>query len=215
VVLGECIDYIGNDTLHKPALRVFRGTHGKREYGYGRANDDDKAPITKYERMPNTTMYPLLNTGDFRNYEGGKQIKMRGKYDWDSAKKNMNQKVFRWTGYHVHNFFNDTFSLRQKYFTYGHPIKYAFKKPLEELNKDLKSVVNCALGRPDQNLFNGNLEQLIGPRPVFFTDEYRKRRHQKLRQIIEEDEVIYRNNVSEYLCCCLAKRVFLNKFSKR
>lgn len=142
-------------------------------------------------------MHPLLNTGDFRNYVGGEQIKMRGKYDWDSAKKNMNQKVIRWTGYHVHNFFNDTFSLRQKYITYGHPLKYVFKKPLEELAKDLRSVVNCALGRPDGNLFNGTFEQLIGPRPVFFTDKYRKRRHEKLRQIIEEDETIYRNNVSD------------------
>ena len=36
MVLGECIDLIGNDTLHAPGLREFQGIHGRRAYGYGR-----------------------------------------------------------------------------------------------------------------------------------------------------------------------------------
>ena len=187
MVLGECIEHIGNETLHKPGVREFNGIHGKHARGYGREG---------YGKMPNTTMYPLLSTGDFQNYDGGMQVYLvGGSYDWYSAREKTNQPI-RYTGYHFHNFFDDADTIRRKYKTFGHPTDDVYKKSLGEIAEDLKTAVDCVMDRPGIHVISG-LEQMVGPKPIFFTDKYRKQRHKQFRRIIEEDESKYGVNASE------------------
>jgi len=195
MVLGECIDLVGNDTLHKPGLREFHGIHGMRSYGYGREewNDDGSEIITqKYEKMPNTTMYPLLSTGDFRNYEGGRQIFMKGgNYDWASVSKNCSDQPKGATGYHFHNFFYDSYTIWRKYRTFGHPEEDAWNKemPSAKLNiPDLMHAVDCIMGRPNGNQMSCLFDQMVGPKPIFSSDKCRRHRRENSIRLIEEDE---------------------------
>eukprot|EP00590_Aulacoseira_subarctica_P007784 CAMPEP_0172422670 /NCGR_PEP_ID=MMETSP1064-20121228/8798_1 /TAXON_ID=202472 /ORGANISM="Aulacoseira subarctica , Strain CCAP 1002/5" /LENGTH=400 /DNA_ID=CAMNT_0013163633 /DNA_START=207 /DNA_END=1409 /DNA_ORIENTATION=- len=183
-VLGECIEYIGNETLHPPVLREFNGIHGKRAEGYGRNQNFDK--------MPNVSLHPLLSAGDFRNYEGGRQIGMVGQYNWTSVESDQ---PIGATGYHFHNFFANVSTIRRKYRTYGHPQEHAFEeKPLGQLEiYDLSHAINCTMGQPHVEQISTTYDQMIGPKPLYFTDEYRKRRSEFFRRIIEEDEQEYSN----------------------
>ena len=63
MIIGECIDGIGNSDVHKPGKRAFNG-NGRRIKGYG-LNPEE------YSLMPNTTMFPLWKPLDFRSTEGG------------------------------------------------------------------------------------------------------------------------------------------------
>jgi hypothetical protein len=97
VIIGECIEGIGDSTKHSLAPRVFKKTIGFREKGYG--------PGGNYSKMPkNTTLFPLWNAPDYRQLEGGRQIRGHG---------NLN------TAFHIHNFFENCDTLRFKYTTYG------------------------------------------------------------------------------------------------
>jgi hypothetical protein len=166
MILGECIDTVGDYTVHKPGKRSWNGT-GPRKKGYGKEDD--------YSLMPNTTMYPLWTSEEIRTFAGGRQVGI---------------------GFHMHNFFLSTSVLRNKYFTYGHNDARAMKLPLGQISPDINVAINCATGRPDaadaskkriEGGFQGNDDD---PRPVIYKQsaEYREARHQELRDMILEDE---------------------------
>eukprot|EP00588_Corethron_pennatum_P002791 CAMPEP_0194287176 /NCGR_PEP_ID=MMETSP0169-20130528/34156_1 /TAXON_ID=218684 /ORGANISM="Corethron pennatum, Strain L29A3" /LENGTH=512 /DNA_ID=CAMNT_0039033805 /DNA_START=11 /DNA_END=1549 /DNA_ORIENTATION=- len=176
MMIGECIDKIGDSEVHKPGKRMFKG-NGRRVKGYGKTPDD-------YSLMPNTTMFPLWKPLDFRSTAGGFQSSSKQAY----------------TGFHIHNFFTSVKDLRRKYATYGHGTKKAERTgmPLGNVSKDLNFSINCATGRPDANVVRkrtvGGFDAIDGPTPVLFQQlpEYRKARHQDLKDIVLEDEVITR-----------------------
>ena len=115
---------------------------------------------------------------------------MTGQYDWSSV--DSDQPIGA-TGYHFHNFFGNVSTIRRKYLTFGHPQKHAFKeKPLGQLEiYDLSHAINCSMGQPHVEQISTTYDQMIGPKPLYFTEEYRKRRYEYFRRIIEEDEREY------------------------
>ena len=166
MIIGECVDKIGDSSVHKPGKRSWNGT-GPRMKGYGKEGN--------YSLMPNTTIYPLWTPEEIRTFTGGRQVGI---------------------GFHVHNFFLSISDLRNKYLTYGHSQKRAMEMPLGEIHNDINLAINCVTGRPDaadaqkkriEGGFEGND---IGQRPVIYEQsaEYRRARHQELKEMILKDE---------------------------
>ncbi len=170
MVIGECVEYIGDEKKHKPVPRQFsNGTEGPRMKGHANPND-----------MKNVSIYPLWNGADFRTTPGG---------IWKKGTNGEN------TGWHMHNFFMSRESLRFKYMTYGHPIKSADIKVLGDINRDLMMMVKCLLNISDKNDTRQRapegVKMINGPIPLAFKHKhYRDKRHAEMRRIIAEDEMI-------------------------
>jgi hypothetical protein len=63
------------------------------------------------------------------------------------------------------------------------------EKSLSKLNiPDLTHAVECIMGRPNENQMSCTFDQMVGPKPIFFTERYRRRRREDLIRLIEEDE---------------------------
>jgi hypothetical protein len=189
MVIGECIDLIGDEEVHRPAKRDNR-VHpraGKRLEGYGGKGHQD------YGSMPNATMFPLLNAWDFRAYAGGEMVHLeKNAYDWESRSVRESGQPTRYTGYHFHNFFASTAQIRHKYRTYGHPINNAFDIPLEEIHSDINNLVACVMNRSDDGIRRrqvvGGLSNILGPKPLYFDDAYNTKRYEQVRKMIQDDE---------------------------
>jgi len=100
-MIGECVDLIGNATLHKPAKREYvkgASSFGGRAQGYGKGD---------YSLYNTSSGYPLWSADDFRSQPGGIM----------TIKKDMSP-----TGYHFHNWFGNAREIHFKYSTYGHSI---------------------------------------------------------------------------------------------
>jgi len=171
MVLGECVDEIGDSSVHKPAKRMF-SDRGQRLPGYGKALSD-------YGEMPNTIMYPLWRPVDFRNVEGG---------DLHSDIDELH------IGFHFRNFFPSIEVMRNKFFTFSHASEKAWIKPIREIHEDLNMTVNCVKGIPDEEnaetiALKGGFEALKGAIPIAFqNDNYREKRFQEVKEMILEDE---------------------------
>jgi hypothetical protein len=91
VMIGECIEYIGNPQGRPTPVREYRGVHGERVLGWGRNSSDDYP-----KDVINNGSYPLANAADMRtgvfNYALGLGY----------PKDNNNLRV---GAYHFHNFF--------------------------------------------------------------------------------------------------------------
>ena len=168
MILGECVETIGNGTVHKAGLRSWKGL-GPRIEGYGKSPND-------YSKMPNITMYPLWNTAEIRGLSGGNY----------AAKK--------YTGFHLHNFFMSQQGIRNKYRTYSHPFKDAHTVDFGGLHRDTMMAYNCALDRPDNKTLKvrhqkalqrviGGLAAFQGPKPVIFKQlpAYVRARHVEVK----------------------------------
>ena len=138
MIIGECVESIGNETLHKSGLREWNGL-GPRIEGYGLEPDD-------YSKMPNTTMYPLWNTAEIRDLAGGNQARMKPK---------------EYYGFHLHNFFMSQQEIRNKYRMYSHPDKNAYTVDFGYLNADTMMAYNCALDRPDNKTLKINGDNAV------------------------------------------------------
>ena len=175
MILGECLDTIGDSTLHKPGERDYKnGTLGDRKKGYGRNEND-------YAMMPNTTMFPLWKPSDFRMAQGGNMFSDRLVGQGNG-----------YTGYHLHNFFESVPVLRHKYKTYGHSARNALKMPLGNIHEDLHFAINCVTQRPNLKAYKrkaGGFEAIVGWKPLLFEhSEYRSLRNHELREMVLEDE---------------------------
>lgn len=164
---GQCIDKIGDETLHKPAQREWNGI-GNRMAGYGDRN-------INYENMPDVTMYPLWKPEEFRMFH-------EGDVDYSNS-QGIN-------GFHFHNFFSSMETMRHKYKTYGHPLGDDADKALFKIHPDTKLFARCVTGMMvDPNENGVSFDSIEGPTPVLYriSKEYRKARHDELSEMVKKD----------------------------
>ena len=95
-----------------------------------------------------------------------------------------------YSGFHLHNFFSSTKVLRNKYATYGHPVKGANHLPLGKLQADIDLAINCVTGRPDSRRIARGFKAIDGPTPIVYQQlaYYRMARQQELKEMILKDE---------------------------
>ena len=144
VVVGECVDQIGNATMHPPTKRerpTNNPTNNSEYFGsrlqlYGSHNNftgyhkDHKWFEERYGHKP----YPLWFATDIRMEWGSNKFSKNGGH----------------TGYHFHNFFKSNTEIHHKYRTYGHEDPKAWTKPIWDLHEDIELGVNCSLGVYDK-----------------------------------------------------------------
>lgn len=103
------------------------------------------------------------------------------------------------TGFHFHNYFETTHSLRKKYATYGHPIKGVENMTVGEMHPDLDLMVDCVLRRSTaenrHNTLSTRLEEFEGRVPLAYSLEgYTMARHLELKSILLDDEMGHRRS---------------------
>ncbi|KAL7525858.1 LOW QUALITY PROTEIN: hypothetical protein ACHAWF_001534 [Thalassiosira exigua] len=173
IIIGECIGGIGNSSMHATPKRTLKGL-GWLKDGYSKPS--------KFSKLPNdTTHFPLYNGADFRRTGG----RLYGGWELHA-------------GYHFHNFFPDARALRNKYFTYGHPVGEAMRMNLSEIHEDIKSLVYCGLNLTEEPgtqypLIEWDLSSIKdGPVPLAFkVPGYVDARMEELREILETDGVLF------------------------
>ena len=175
VLLGECIDLIGDSKLHKPPDRTWMKQYSFRVNDHGYSHN-----YTGYFLKNNdTSLYPLWNGADIRRSGGGRQVPL-------------DQNQISHTAYHWHNFFESTEEIRHKYTTYGEPNEKAKSKPLAMIHDDLSVSVTCVHGwqnKGERKWAQEKYDAIVGPRPIFFENEdIRKVRHEQLKNLVLEDE---------------------------
>ena len=93
MILGECIEEIGDIEMHGRAERTwtskdgnYTGGYRKRGFGKGGAND-----YYDFDKNGTKTNFPLWSAGDFRQTVGGTDLTLSGstEFDWKAA----NEKV--------------------------------------------------------------------------------------------------------------------------
>jgi len=138
LVIGECIDKIGDSTKHPKPERGWNGI-GWMSDGWTKKGKFASLPKPTNNETGNingagttTLYYPLLNAADFRRLRGH---------------------TYRKSGYHFHNFFPSIVALRFKYKTYGHPVRNAQdeRMPVENIHSDIEAMVSCLMDRPFSN----------------------------------------------------------------
>jgi hypothetical protein len=180
MIIGQCIETIGNATDREPALREYANeTLSRRIPGKGKASGD-------WKNLPPRTRYPLWAPADFRSAEGGGFYQERVPQGFSA--------------YHFHNYFSDLAELRHKYKTYGHPTPGADFKPLGQLHEDVALAVVCVMNRTlSPNVTKGQTSIpwthpfLEGRRmPLLYANERYRRLHlDELRKEIVDDESKY------------------------
>lgn len=186
MIIGECVDSIGNSTLHLPPERQFKG-NGKRQRKYGLTNDD-YALYKPNNDTKGRPMYPLWKPVDFRTAGGSREIT-------DDKEKH--------SAFHVRNFFPSMKVLRRKFNTYTHarPEEDAETQPLVSLQEEMNMTINCALGRKDEKdarskRLEGGFDAINGDTPILFKNkEYRSARQKELHDMILEDEATFGSNL--------------------
>ena len=88
--------------------------------------------------------------------------------------------------------------MRHKYRTYGHPRTGAMETPLEEIDRNLHFGVLCLKHLPvaegTRHRLKGGFDDLKPNVPLYFLDaEYRRRRHQLMKEHLLNDEQAMRD----------------------
>mmetsp|Transcript_2515 Transcript_2515/g.5495 ORF Transcript_2515/g.5495 Transcript_2515/m.5495 type:complete len:894 (+) Transcript_2515:69-2750(+) len=169
-IIGKCLKQVGNETLHPPTKREYKGRHGMRQRGYGFEKDYSKYVAEGFG--PKNT-YPLWDAVDFRMEVGGN---MRSKGDGSP------------TGYHFHNFFNNGEEIHVKYRTYGHSIKSAMEMPLWDLSADLKLAVDCTHDSSNDQVLDFNNTGSSNMPIYYLNEKVRNARHQLWKKIVQDEE---------------------------
>ena len=171
-VTGECVDMIGDATRHPPIDRKMK---------YGALM---RYPNWKNDFLQNKTLQgPLWDPTDFR-MEGGSTA--RGKNGLHTA-------------FHLHNFFASIPVLRNKYVTYGHPVRDAGSKPLAAVHSgDVGFMVDCLAGRntsgSDHPQTKGGYQTIPSghwPRAFQLVSDYPRLRHEEFQNELKEDEKVH------------------------
>ena len=123
MLIGACIEGIGNSSLHPLAPREEETFLRKPGFGGG---DCDWSKVRSISKKG---FYPLWDMSDFRRTCGG------GMLGIDTATF---PRYAEYSAYHFHNFFTSFNATRHKMATYGHPKKYAMTRGLENLRMILK-----------------------------------------------------------------------------
>jgi len=190
LVIGECIDKIGDDTKHPKPERSWN-TIGWMKDGWTRKGNfsfilnttipptiiNNNKEINRYNTTKNvlsTQYYPLLNAADFRRFYGH---------------------TYRKSGFHFHNFFSSIAALRFKYNTYGHPVGNAQNEmlPVENIHVDVKAMISCVMDRPFSNpkfrVLKDGMDFSNRKKPaVYQYKEYVDARHREIYNEILIDE---------------------------
>jgi len=133
-------------------------------------------------RRARATAYPLWNAADFRRDQGGHVIVFEHA---DYLPYKMGH-----TGYHFHNYFENTARLRRKYRTYGHPVPDADNLTVAEIMPDLDVMVDCVLQKSAKGNRHGTtpLAEFAGRTPLAYRLEgYAAARHAELRAMLRID----------------------------
>ncbi len=181
-VLGECVDNVGDRSLHPPSEREYskdandttKGQHGLRRD----VNLRDR--VDHSESPPPGKGYPLWHGTDIRMLFQGNQYGMRD----GSA-----------TAYHFHNYFNSAEEIHLKYATYGHAKgDIAYNMPIWALADDLKVGVGCANGKGDKTLdFNSMGSSVL---PIYYTNQdNRDNRHRHWQSIVRGEEDYWQKRI--------------------
>lgn len=125
VIIGECVQGIGDIDLHPPANRTYYQTYYQRTKGWA-------------DHIPPGKLGPLWDATDFRQQINKPATSLAEGRLGDGTKLH--------TAFHFHNYFDSLATVRNKYLTYGHPDKNAKIKPLHEMNDDLGLLVDCLTG---------------------------------------------------------------------
>lgn len=191
MIVGACVELIGNETLNPPAPRTQDFLRAP-----GHAHSCGTKDSIRYrESFGNISgnKFPLWSAADFRRQCGGHNYKL----DQTNHAK--------YSAFHLHNFYNDFgMAVRQKYSTYGHPVRGAFRKRLESIGDDLKMTVRCVQNWTDAPTSKsstymtetqqwqreiGGFEAAMPPLPIYFLDhDYRQRKHLALQNDVARDE---------------------------
>ncbi|KAL3757822.1 hypothetical protein ACHAWU_006130 [Discostella pseudostelligera] len=174
-ILGECVENVGDSSLHPSTKREYKDHHGMRIHGYGKS-EDFVNNFTLYWAEngldPANGTYPLWTEADMKMESLGVQPTMK-----DGSP----------TGYHFHNYFNSAEAIHVKYHTYGHAAHDAMEKPIWELHEDLQLAVDCANGVGNDALDFSNTDSSV--LPIYYrNDEVRSKRHELWQSIVKEEE---------------------------
>ena len=198
IVLGGCLEGMGDPTKHVVAQRE----DWKRAVGYGTGGAQvipgHPDYETHYAHVPHDH-YPLYSTSDIRMQPSADNIYK--------------------ASFHLHNWFAEFPKLRNKYKTYGHPIRDAMTKPLHEIHDDIKLMTYCLRNWTDaptdaqkkkagsrdhrnatpiterqdfQRVLGGFQEALVKPL-YFYDEEYIERKHQAVLANLKADDEMMRS----------------------
>ena len=184
-LIGECLDTIGNETLHPPPKRVFKGKQNFRLDGHGRdGNTYDQYFAMHGARAEHDgkKMYPLWTPADIRGVSGGRQVPKR---------------VI--TAFHLHNSFKTGEELRNKYLKYAEDIPRAASAPLSLIHEDIALAVACVhgwkdMGKTTKRLVGGfsAINGRSGSSPILYQDKsIRKSMHNHFKNLVAQDEIRY------------------------
>jgi hypothetical protein len=169
IIMGHCIEGIGDATLHPPAPRESRLPY-LRALGFGNDCTDWEGENKITDRR-----YPAWNAADFRRTCSGKSVVVLqrrhihdatatssstndagGGGDGNNSSSSSSSSPYTnnttntspsilgpHTGYHFHNFFTNFNTTRFKYLTYGHATEDALYKPISLLSNDLQMMYRC------------------------------------------------------------------------
>ena len=183
-LIGECLDTIGNSTLHPPPKRIFKDRQNFRSEGHGR----DGKTYDHYFAMHGSRamykgrkMYPLWTPADIRGVGGGRQV---------------TRKV---TSFHLHNNFESGEELRTKYLKYAEDIPRAANVPLSLIHEDIALAVACVyrwkdMGKSRKRLVGGfsAIDGQSGSTPILYQDDnIRKSIHDHFKNLVMQDEKQY------------------------
>ncbi|KAL3920047.1 MAG: hypothetical protein SGILL_003454 [Bacillariaceae sp.] len=194
LLLGQCIEGIGDPTERVIPLRNYLRQFGQRSNEYG-FNDYKNFPA----HVKESGKYPLWSGRDIRGASGSDEPLTNYK-DTPGHGKSAAYGV----AFHLHNWFTDIELVRHKYATYGHGWDDARHINLTDIQEDLDLLVRCARGisnaaNPDGYPYyehNDDIDtfwkNLGGTRPLYFQNEtYIHERHAMLQSIVASDERKY------------------------
>lgn len=189
MVIGDCVMGVGDPTGRIVPVRDNRNrVNGARVRGHGKSRDD----YTEHHKA--LDRYPLHTATDFRMADTGVQQVI-----WLNHPKPGRGDAY-FTGFHLHNFFEDLQVLRNKYKTYGHANPKADKAEftMSNISPEWDMVIRCVKSLPNEANVDGLQRQLLsfvdlnGNKPIFFLNEtYRKERHELVKAMIAEEEKVY------------------------
>jgi hypothetical protein len=177
-ILGECVNYVGNETVHPPSLRDYADRHGLEIPGYGAGGSDFRPNYTLYHEtgMGPPDAYPLWHGTDIRM-----------KWIGNTYSKNDGSA----TAYHFHNYFENADGIHRKYATYGHAKgDRAYDMPIWALQEDIKVGVDCANRVGDGYLEFENSGGSVLP-IYYLNEENRRRRHEVWKAIVKDEETVW------------------------
>jgi hypothetical protein len=222
MVIGACIDGIGDETKHPPPPdRIHNKVNPHTGEGWGLNCEYDT--MKQNSTLWNNRMFPLYDGADFRRRCGTRirrrrqqqpqqqqqqgrvlhrQKKLTAVGSSSSGSSRVALSSGRHTAFHFHNWFATVNSIRHKYGTYGHAHQDASQRRIKDLTTDTAIMYQCAFDRPDYgyqhaSVLMGDLDsqheqqqqQQEGFVPIYFQDvDYRKKRHDYLKYMIDWDE---------------------------